>query len=136
MAASSSFSDLVGIPFRRRGRDPKIGLDCWGLFRLAMERFDNKMPDFDVDPMSIVEISEIGAKERTSGRWEKIEKPEPGCAVAMSLHPDMPEVIQHVGVCVDKRRFIHTLVKTGSIVSRVNDHLGGPKIRGFYRWVR
>ena len=25
--------DLIGIPFVQNGRDPRLGLDCWGLCR-------------------------------------------------------------------------------------------------------
>ena len=39
-------SDLIGVPFVSRGRDPKIGLDCWGLVMEIGRRMGKNIPDF------------------------------------------------------------------------------------------
>ncbi len=37
----------IGLPFLERGRDPKKGLDCWGLVRLILrEQFDHRLPSY------------------------------------------------------------------------------------------
>ena len=129
-----TFSDLVGIPFRRRGRDAKTGLDCWGLFRLAMSRFGLEIPEFDVDSLDTQRIDALRRREIESARWIELSAPEPGCAVAMSLDRRMPDMIQHVGVCIDGRRVLHTMRATGSVITRLEDMGRVIKVRGFYRW--
>jgi cell wall-associated NlpC family hydrolase len=40
-------NQLIGIPYLEKGRDPKIGLDCWGLFRVFYQEFMGiELPSF------------------------------------------------------------------------------------------
>jgi hypothetical protein len=43
-------------------------------------------------------------------------------------------MVQHFGVMIDKRRFIHTLEKIGPMLTRIDGYWWKDKIRGFYRW--
>lgn len=133
---SPEMRDLIGIPFVDGGRDPAVGLDCWGLFRLAMTRFGHCVPDFDVSCFDTPEIAATAAVEAISGPWERISSPEPGCAVLMSLDPDLPGLIQHFGVYIGEGRFIHTLKKTRASLASVHHPFWSGKIKGYYRWTR
>jgi len=99
----------------------------------AQRRFGNNVPDFQIPCKATARIGEAVSSE--IGRWERIEEPEAGCAVLMALSPEMPEVVQHFGVYVGGGRFLHTLEKTGSILSSAHDGFWKLKIRGFYRWI-
>jgi cell wall-associated NlpC family hydrolase len=127
-------SGLIGIPFLDQGRDPAVGLDCWGMFMEVQRRFGNHVPDFRIPCKATPQIGEIVSSEL--GKWERIEEPEAGCAVLMAISPEMPDVVQHFGVYIGNGKFLHTLEKTGAIVSRVGDAFWSKKIRGFYRWIR
>lgn len=135
MAECVSLTDLIGVRFVSKGRDPRTGLDCWGLFKVTMGRYGHTdIPDFNVDALDSTRIAGIAAIEVASGRWQKIDSPEAGCAVVMENDTNLKGVKQHFGVCIDDRRFIHTLRQTGSIISEIRDPFWSKRIKGFYKW--
>ncbi|WP_027367597.1 NlpC/P60 family protein [Desulfocurvibacter africanus] len=125
--------DLAGIPFVDGGRDPAQGLDCWGLFRLAMQRFGHEVPDYALSAFATQLIGETAARE-LAAKWRRVERPEPGCAVCMALDPAAPGSVQHFGVYVGQGLFIHCLEKTGSILSHIGDKFWAGRIKGYYTW--
>lgn len=126
-------SDLIGIPFFNRGRDPKVGLDCYGLFMIVNQRFNQIVTKKNIACDDVVTAS-LEVPEDIADHWDLVEIPEPGDAVAMSLNPHFPGVIQHFGVYLGNGQYIHTLKKVGVIISKINDPSWEKRIRGFYRW--
>ena len=125
---------FIGIPFKDGGRDPRIGMDYWGLFVAVQKELGNDIPDFHISCFDTFTIGSSFEKE-TMTRWERIEEPEIGCGVAMELDGKMPGCIQHFGVYVGGGKFIHTLRKVHSCVSSIHDSYWKTRIRGYYRWV-
>lgn len=127
------WNDLIGTPFVDGGRDPRTGLDCWGLFRIVMARLGQSVPDYTI---SCFDATEIGAAARRAlaTQWKKVDVATPGVGVVMDLDPALPGLNQHFGVCVNDTYFIHTLIKTGCILSRVNDRFWRLRIKGYYQW--
>jgi cell wall-associated NlpC family hydrolase len=124
---------LVGIPFVSRGRDVNTGLDCWGLVIEVLKRIDINVPDFYVDAHDATSIADI--KMVFESKWEKIPKPEIGVVVGMNLDRScMPEITQHYGVCIDRRRFIHTIENQGVIITRFDHKFFKNIIEGYYKW--
>jgi len=126
--------DLIGIPFVQAGRDPALGLDCWGLCREALRRFGQEVPDF---PQTVYDALEIDARfieERQACRWRQVAEPVPGCVVAMAIDPELPEAITHLGVYIGGGRVLHTIQKLNASLFRLDDRFWGGKIRGYYRW--
>jgi cell wall-associated NlpC family hydrolase len=126
--------DLIGIPFVNRGRDPKIGLDCFGLAREAMRLFGYDIPDFDVSCFDVPSIHAIYDKQRARWAWQKVDSPEPGDLIVMYLDPRYPDQVSHVGVCIGNGRAIHTLIKRESHLIRLDDPYWKIQCREFYRW--
>lgn len=126
-------SDLIGTPFVDGGRDPKVGLDCWGLFAEVMRRAGILVPDYKI---SCFDSSQIGraARHALATQWERTDKPEPGAGVVLEIDPEKKNCIQHFGVCINKFQFIHTLEKSGCIITRLDDRYWKGKIKGFYQW--
>ena len=125
-------SGLIGIPFVDGGRDPATGLDCWGLFMEVQKRFGVDVPDFQVSCHSTPGIDDAFAE--AIGRWRRIEKPTPGCGVALAIDPNFPDTVQHFGVYIGGGKFLHTLEKTGAILTSVHHEFWKNKVRGFYEW--
>ena len=124
-------SDLIGVPFVSKGRDPKTGLDCWGLVVEVGRRMGKNIPDFYVDAMDSKQIGVI--KEFVEKDWQKAEKPDTGVIVGIRLDRGcLPDVTQHFGVCLDRRRFIHTMQDTGVIITDLNHRFFKNIITGFY----
>jgi len=131
---SNITSGLVGIPFADGGRNLAKGVDCWGLFMAGMARFGVIVPDFQIPCDATGDISEAFGKE--IGKWERVILPRPGDAVVMVIDPYKPKDVQHFGVYIGHGKFLHTMRKTGSVISKVDDPMWRRRIRGFYRWSR
>ena len=126
-------SDLIGVPFVSRGRDPKTGLDCWGLVMEIGRRMGKDIPDFYVDALDSKQIGVI--KDFVEKDWVKADKPEPGAIIGLRLDRCcLPDITQHFGVCIDKIRFCHTMQHVGVIVSRVDHRFFKNIITGYWVW--
>ena len=125
--------DLIGIPFADRGRD-RNGADCWGLARMAMQRFGHDVPDFNVSCFDTPSIHAIYDGQKATWAWQRVETPEPGDLAAMNLDALAPEMIQHVGVCIGNGRVLHTMKKRESHLVRIDDPYWSRKIQHWYRW--
>lgn len=127
------FRHLVGVPFVSGGRDPAIGLDCWGLFMLVQQKFGHDVPDVDVLCTEILSINRT-ARKQIKDLWQLVSEPLPGCAVVMATDHEHPDILQHFGVQLDNRRVIHCLQNTGVVVDYLDLLQGALCIKGFYKW--
>lgn len=127
------YSELIGIPFLNKGRDPKVGLDCWGLIMVAMERYGLNVPDFKVSCFATPDIH--AAFLLAVGGWKGVDMMREAVIVGMALDPEMPNVVQHFGFATDTHNVLHTLEKTGAVHMRINHPFIKHKIRGFYEWI-
>jgi len=128
-----SIIDMLGIAFIDGGRDPKRGLDCWGTTIEAYKILNNiVLPDFAIKAYQEELISNQIIKERNSDNWVEVSGPQKGCIVTFKLHP---EFVNHVGVCIDDKTFIHARDKTGVCIESFNHPLWKNKVYGFYRWI-
>jgi len=129
------YRDLLGTPFVNGGRNLEKGLDCWGLFMEVMRRFGHSIPDFKISCSDSTAIDHMFRMETgESQMWKPESGPAAGMAVVLSLDPYMRGMVQHYGVCLDDKFFIHTLNKTGVIVTRFTHRYFGRKIAGYYSW--
>ena len=126
-------SDLIGVPFVDGGRDPDTGLDCWGLFMIVMDRLGTPVPDYKISCFDSTEIGRA-ARHALATQWKKVYQPAPGVGLVLDIDPAKPGIKQHFGVCVSKDRFIHTLEKTGVILTKLSDGFWKAKIKGMYKW--
>jgi cell wall-associated NlpC family hydrolase len=116
------------------GRDPKIGLDCWGLSQEIMKRYDVLVPDIMETCYDVVKINSHIDNQKSSGNWEEISEPEDGCIVLMAIDEKMPNVVQHIAVYIGDGKIIQTLEKVNSFVVKINDSYWRKRIKGFYKW--
>jgi hypothetical protein len=101
---------------------------------VVQKEFGNDVPDFTVSCFDTKNINSAFNVE-TGLRWERIEEPELGCGIAMSLDGKMPDCVQHFGVYLAAGKFIHTLRKMHSCIASIHDQYWKTRIRGYYRWV-
>lgn len=125
-------SDLIGIPFVSKGRDPATGLDCWGLVLEVGRRMGVEFPDFYVDADDSRQIGCI--KEFVERDWRMVSAPVAGAVVGIRLDRNIPDITQHYGVCLDDRRFIHTMKNVGVIITDFNHRFFKNIITGYYLW--
>uniref|UniRef100_A0A6M3IKD7 Putative tail protein n=1 Tax=viral metagenome TaxID=1070528 RepID=A0A6M3IKD7_9ZZZZ len=130
-------NDLVGVPFLHGGRDPKIGLDCWGCTRIAYELLNGKnIPDFSVyssDNQRLI-INKILEEKKFRNKWEEIDSPVRGCMVTFRVGGG--KFTNHVGVCVSDTRFIHSLESVTNVaIERLDHPFWKNVITGFFKFI-
>ena len=148
VSLSELLGDMVGVPYIYKGRDPKNGIDCYGLVIEAARRLGYQSPDYD-DPIF---ISQIAGKNKEAGDaaaeykvfpteivfddyFTKIENPEPGCLVLLCV---IPPYVTHIGVVLDDcNQFIHSASKNKNVcIERLNAISWRHRIKGFYKWTK
>lgn len=125
-------NDLVGIPFAPKGRDPKIGLDCWGLVIEVYRRQRIALPKHLIDPAEHAAVAAAIDGASRSGQWERVQQPEPFAVVVIRQHQSF---VQHLGVCLGGGKFIHSRIHLGVGIDRLEDPLYKHQIKGYYRYV-
>lgn len=71
------YLDLIGIQYKKKGRDPLSGLDCYGLLIEAFKRAGKTIPEYDSPDSSTGIVALINSEIRL---WKKIEEPQQGAA--------------------------------------------------------
>lgn len=110
-----TYDDLIGIPFVDGGRNPKSGLDCWGLVKEAFRRQGCDVPDYHISAIEAADIA--GTMKRQEDDWIRLDEPHVGCLVLLRLTPGL--WANHVGICVGDGRFLHAYLPTGVCIDRL-----------------
>jgi cell wall-associated NlpC family hydrolase len=131
--ALKEFRYLIGVPFVDGGRDPRIGLDCWGLFALVHGMYGRTLPEYGISCAAPLAINRA-ARAQIQAMWKPAPGPGPGISVVMALDPAHPSIIQHFGVMLDTRHMIHCLQNTGVLIDRLDMLRGALCLKGFYQW--
>jgi cell wall-associated NlpC family hydrolase len=106
----ADFSDLIGTPFARGGRDPAVALDCYGLvmecYRRAhgVELLDYRSPN-EAHTIAAVIASQLPL-------WRPVAEGEPGSVALFRVLT----YGQHVGFVIEGDRFIHTWERSGGVL--------------------
>ena len=116
--------DLVGVPYKDRGRDKK-GMDCYGLVIEVLRRKGTIVPDVFY-PDTAAKTTVLQTLEAAIPNT-RLDKPEEGAVVEI-LVMGQPS---HAGVCLGDGTFIHALKKNGAVIEPLSRYRH--KIRGFYR---
>jgi cell wall-associated NlpC family hydrolase len=129
------YDDLLSIPYVQGGRDPKNGLDCWGLCIEIYRRVGRELPDFQG---SVDETPDI--MESHIPKFEQLPGPEPYALVAFRIYGPF---VNHVGVVLPDGReersapptsFIHHFKGRSVAVESLNHIIWKSRIAGFYRY--
>ena len=123
------FDDLLFVKYVKGGRNPQIGLDCYGLVKEVYHRIGIELPEYD-SPESCEGIDDFVREKK--GTFEKLDNIQ---AYALVLFVIKPPYETHIGtVLADRKTFIHVLKKTGCCIERLNNPFWVKRIGGFYQW--
>lgn len=131
----------IRVPFIEHGRDYE-GWDCWGLVRCAyrdvygidLPSYADSYPDTGKTEDSRARI-EILVMEHTEAAhrvdWERARAPMPGM-VAMFRMRGRPI---HVGIMIDRDRFLHADEAIGTAIERLSSPAWSRRIEAVYHHV-
>jgi cell wall-associated NlpC family hydrolase len=129
--------DLINVPFVPGGRDPEVGLDCYGLCLEAARRLGWEIPSIaeflPEKPLEedLANIDRLILSVAASGNFIEISRPEPPCFV---LFYTRPPLATHIGVMLSEKEFIHTRRKAGTQKEKISSPLWSWRVKGFYTW--
>lgn len=125
---------FIGIPYLDRGRDPGVGLDCWGLPILFYKRYLNValpslLEGYDTarDHQAVTDLV-----LQQSSMWNVADAPAWARLVTLNV-AGRP---WHVGVCLDGRHFLHTMEGLGSVIDRLDSPRWQPRVDKYWTYGR
>ena len=121
--------DILLAQFGEDGEGPKE-YNCWNLCREVYRRFGLRLPKYS-DYIAVISQRDLLIKTIKDDDFVLISEPEVPCIVTLQLAPRM---ITHIGVVIDKRRFIHVRKQSGVAVERLDNRIWKKRIEGFYRY--
>lgn len=122
-----TYTDLIGVPFIDGGRDPDVGLDCWGLSAEVFRRYGIELPDYKISCEDASKINNEINEQRPFWRRCEGEIPVPALVVIR-----FATYCDHTGVYIGQGRFIHTRKEIGVNIDRVDSPVWKKCIEGFY----
>lgn len=122
--------DLIGIPFVDGGRDPRQGLDCWGLVLEIFRRCDIVLPDYRIGCMEASRID--GAIADGRELWTRQDPSDPPVPSLVVIRFNQATLCNHTGVYIGAGRFIHTRRKIGVNIDRIDSPAWRKVIEGYY----
>jgi cell wall-associated NlpC family hydrolase len=124
--------DLIGVPFVDGGRDPHLGLDCWGLVLVVFNRATLLLPDYRIGCHDTDAIGVAVAGERLLGRWRRWNAHDVPTPALVAIRFNSPLLVNHTGVYVGEGKFLHTRETTGVVVEKIDSPAWRHRIEGFY----
>lgn len=121
------YEDLLGVPFQNRGRDPKIGFDCYGLAIEIFRRHGIRLPEFWIHCLDFSTIEKTIGEQKA--RWVRVGIDViPSIAVIRLRSKHYNHVLINIGC----GRFIHTRRNTGVQIERFDALYWRERYDGFY----
>jgi hypothetical protein len=122
---------LPTTPFKMGGREPGIGLDCFGLGLIIDRRRGLDVPDFG-SPDSEDKFDVIHKTIIENSQWfVQLDKPEKWCWVTFMLRK---RLVTHIGRVIDYPYFIHIMSRSLVTIERLDEPPWSAMIEGFYKW--
>ncbi len=131
----ADLKDLIGVPFKNRGRSREEGFDCYGLVKEVFRRYGNIIPEYDMQYNydDMCRVNELIEGNIHDYPWKEIKEPKAPCLIAMRF--GSPEgVVNHTAVYIGGGRFIHARERIGVCIDRLSSPAWRRVIVGFYEY--
>jgi cell wall-associated NlpC family hydrolase len=122
------YEDLLGAPFKYGGTSYTDGFDCWTLTKELYRRTGIELPHYSSNKS--MEVNDANIKDAKQ-YYKEIQVPDPICIVTFMLRYPY---VSHMGVMLDRLRFIHILKRSSVSVERIDSILWHNRIKGFFKY--
>ena len=127
--------DLLLCEFSKDGNGPHF-YNCWNLSREVFKRAGKTLPLYSKWIQSISMRDLLIRKLKNSDEFIPLNKPEFLAILALRLYPRHPNCITHMGVVINKHRFIQVRKNpVGVSMERLDNPIWIKRTEGFYRYV-
>lgn len=116
---------ILGLPFKSKGRDPAMGVDCY----YPILEFYRQEGRPIADPLGACEETEEAVTTQLPETWETVRSGFKRGDVLVFRSTDGAEVL-HVGVYLGDHQVIHATRNAGVICSPLR-HMKGRLLRGY-----
>jgi len=129
-----SVNDLINkysnIKYRRNGRNPESGLDCWGVvLNIVKDIYNIELPDTNYELRSLLKTKHDIFGDFNIENWlQKVEELKYGDIILFYSLYNLPI---HAGIYLGRQRFIHSAMPYGTRIEDLQVHK--QKIAGYYR---
>jgi cell wall-associated NlpC family hydrolase len=119
------YRDLIGLPFERGGRGPRV-FDCWGTLQEVSRRMGRNPTDFPTDPALLATA--------LADEWEEIKRAHilPGDGILLRSSDSAYQ--WHIGVVIDQWKMLHAREGVGVCVEMFDSPVYKRRVVGFYRF--
>jgi cell wall-associated NlpC family hydrolase len=121
-------SDLIGIPFKNRGRGPEE-YDCYGLVQEIYRRCGIDIPDYTVNALDFMAVNAVYQENKKI--WIPTERPEFPDVLAMKFNSPL---VNHVGVYLGNHQFVHAREGSNSCIESTEHVYWKRAIVAYYKW--
>jgi len=123
-------NELIGLPFKNKGRSLEEGFDCWGLVKhMGKEELGLTFPDFIYDEANNDTNSMYFIEQVMTPKWTKSD-PVKGSVVVFIIGG----IMRHAGYMLDDDKFIHVLKDTSIVVESIRNPVWSNRIAGYWRY--
>lgn len=122
----------IGIPYIHLGRNPDIGLDCWGLIKCIYKDAGYDIIDLENYDQNWAKKGKNYFVENYHCQFEEVSCPE---IMDIVLLLNSKGVANHAGVYLNTGIFIHCC-KQGVVKSSIREKRWRGRVEGFYRLIQ
>ena len=128
--------DLLLCEFSKKGNGPHF-YNCWNLSREVFRRAGKYLPSYSEWIQSVCDRNDFIESLRNSGDFIELNKPEFLAIITLRLSPRYFKCITHMGIVINKRRFIQIRKAPVNVeMPRLDDPKWVKRTEGFYRYVK
>jgi len=119
----------LGVKFSHLGRDPKEGLDCYGLIICVFKDLGHDLNDLENYEMDFNLHGKDYFIEHYHEQWIEVAVPHRFDVV---LYKAGNGIVNHAGLVISGNRCLQA-TKAGVVITRLNDPLWYQRMAGFFR---
>lgn len=132
-----NYSKYINLPYKELGRTSS-GIDCYGLITLIFkEKLGVILPDFteliyDKERYAVTK-QEDHILYNIGLRWKEVTNPKEFDILVFNDSKEL-DLSKHVGLFIGDDKFIHSLRRSSSVITKLDNMFWKSKLSAILRW--